>query len=426
MKSYQLIAHSKTNTYDVVSVMDDKNKAEEKNDDIDADMILSGLQIETEEKVAAKDDYSKVAVPTMDRPTLGEAVFFGELQSRLASRFTYKSPMPSEEAIDALGKKHLNQWTKVVGATESGKKSPAYRLNHNFFGAVQKEKLCHVRQCEHPQCRLNPHGSTLAKTANASVSTQILNYLKQHHLDKTKPLHYLGFASGQLLRDLEIIKNIIEAGYKNLVLYFLDPVYAKLIESLFKPLSLRAHLDIESEMEIALHHKAIEEFSSWIAAHVDDKQKQAIKIHLFSNRDDASSYFKKSNEKLTLLVGQDFFTREGMRDENFKTPEAHDDFMHLAKLALADNDKGRFFELIKNDTENKIYLHSGRLKQDKYEPTFTSVFDPRANKMTFYPYTSLTFFEPISCHDKSEKCAATTAGFEEYDENGKCVKRYQP
>lgn len=286
-----------------------------------------------------------------------------------------------------------NYFKKLGVTPQNNTKAPEGYLMQNLAGAEQ-DKLLHVRQCEHPDCTLHPLSSDFIAGINNHLRDAVIKYITKYHPNKNEVIYYGGFASGNLKRDLDIIQELIQLGYKNFVFFFLDTDYANLIKLIDDP----SALSLQDEAKVRMIHKAILEFSEWIAAHVNCDKKFPVEIHLFGNIQEAEYYFKNCKKKLTLLVGQDFWTRNGC--EFPLTPDAHDHFMRLAKVGLEEVKKGRSFELIKQDIQRKIYFHGGQKDAGKYEPSITEEFDPISKTRTIYYGASLGLFAP-ECRDDS-------------------------
>lgn len=335
-------------------------------------------------------EYAHSDIPSSDRPSLDAAMFFRQLEVSLSTRLIptdlQSYAQSTTAALDLCKKKSfpfqaaansnsypdsylttsnqaLRQYSTKFFADEEKGKSTEFYLRRNFQKA-QNEKLLHVRECEHPFCTLNANKSDFIKSVNHDVRKQVVEYIIEEHLDTNKTINYGGFAVGFLKRDLDIIEDLIKNGYKKFKIFLLDTDFEELIKLCLTP---PTSLDLEKEIQVGLQHKAITEFSSWLAAHINTSESNPIEIHLFANINDAEDYFKSGKEKLTVLVGQDYWTRQGY-ESDLPTPNAHVDFMRLAQVGLATEGKGRFFELIKQDRKREIYFHVGEFANGKYCP----------------------------------------------------------
>lgn len=241
--------------------------------------------------------------------------------------------------------------------------------------------LAHVRACEDAFCSLNSDECERTHAINNNVTDEVLRYVDIYKDPKEKSLFYGGFASGLLLRDLHIIQRLIEKGYSEFKFLFLDKTYATWIRAM----QGESLTDFEA-IGVAMVNQAFQEFASWVMMNVNSKT--CIEFYIFSDVNKATQFLATHSEKLTFLVGQDYFAPEFKHlNPKFATKEAHRDFMQLAKS----NPRCAFFESIK-DVGN-IYLHTGYITHNsEYKPLCTTVHPARDSLSYVYSVRSLGFF----------------------------------
>lgn len=274
--------------------------------------------------------------------------------------------------------------------------SPEDHLTSNMDGAEKSDEklLLHVRECEDLGCILHLLNSPCVRQIHENLQNQINKFIKTKQ--KTDTIFLGEFASGNLLRTLRIVESLIKSGYKKFEFCFIDRIYETLIEQCSDH---RVEPDLAKTIEMNIALKSLREFASWICSNTDTN----VKIHLFSDVHQAEQFFHlHPDKKLTLLIGQDYFTPDGCRDEHHATPDSHEHFMRLAAASL--NRQGRFFELIKNQAITpKIYLHVGRMINGEYHPYYTNDHQVDIKKTKVFLNTSLQFFSP-DCKDNPKQC----------------------
>lgn len=303
-------------------------------------------------------------------------------------------------------------FAKIGVTVKENNKSPEDYLMQNFE-KNKEDLLLHVRQCEDIHCSYHPQSSQFAQGINENLSKQIAKFILSEQKEKDNIVFYGGFASNLLLRDLKIINELIQLGYKKFEFLFLDKAYENLIKQVSEEYG---NLSMEEDINVRMQQNAFIEFGNWMAAHLNSEE-TPISIHIFSDIKQAELFFKNKSQKLSLLVGQDYFTTQGCWDSECATPDAHSDFMRLARAGLAN--PGCFFEVIKNDRKEEIYLHTGFSFDGLYNPWFTNVHDTSKKTTKVYPFTTLGFF--TGCEDKSQDCLKGKEVME-YDSCGRLVK----
>lgn len=312
---------------------------------------------------------------------------------------TFKEMLFSkDERLNDIYKAYFAYFERLGVSNENNKASPEDYLMRNFNESLDRDSLLYVRACEELGCSLNPQGTDFAKMIVDNVGNQLVKNMNKSFKNKEKTLFYGGFASGLLLRDLVILKQLIESGCKSFELAFVDQGYEKLIKQVgdASPVSLAEQISIDMQM------KTINEFANWMATHVECGKETPLKIHFFSKVTDAEAYFTKETRKMDVLVAQDYFTQEGAPGPRAATPTAHRDFMQLTRVAL--NDQACFYELIKDDLKREVYLHVGIANAGaRYSPFFTNVHELENPVTKTYPFTSLSFFTDDK--EGAESCA---------------------
>lgn len=246
------------------------------------------------------------------------------------------------------------------------------------------DRLSHVRACEDPFCSLNPDNSERTHGIDQNVGDEVIRYAKGFMSDKTKTIYYGGFASGFLLRDLRIIKKLIDEGYHHFKFLFVDKMYATWMQAITGD---KTEFNLKEQIEINMVNHAFFEFASWVAANVGGSQ-QELEFRIFASVDDAIKHLSTSSDKLTILTAQDYFTPDyQFIDKQFATVDAHGDFMRLAKC----NPSCAFFESIK--AEEGVYLHSGFISaKGDYIPLSTTTHPTYGPFSYVYANTPLCFF----------------------------------
>jgi hypothetical protein len=303
----------------------------------------------------------------------------------------------AEPNLKKTGDAFAAYFARLGVSSQNNKDVPENYLMKNFNQALDRDSLLYVRACEELGCSLNPQGSDFARGIVENVGNQVTKHLNKHH-DKEQPLIYGSFASGLLLRDLVILKQLLESGHKQFELVFVDQAYKKLITQVqnAEPVTMAEQVAIDMQM------KAINEFANWMATHVDCGKTNPLKIHFFATVAEAEAFFKTRSQKMDILVAQDYFLKDGTMDAKAATPMAHSNFMQLARTAL----KGQscFFELVKDDKKQQIYLNVGIQNTDgSYTPFFTNVHELDKQLTKTYPFTSLGFF--TGEHENVDGCA---------------------
>lgn len=284
------------------------------------------------------------------------------------------------------------------------------------FNKTKDEPLLHVRECEDIGCSMNPRKSPFIRLISDAARKKIVQMVMEKPEINRELMVYAGFACGNLRRDLDILTELIDgANVKNLELIFIDRAYATFIQSVVDC----ENPTMEEYVDAALMSKAVKEFAGWIANQLGCQEDNPLVMHLFSNVKDAQAYLNKAGKKITLLVGQDYFTDDGCYSKRYATPGAHDDFMEFAKDRL--HKKGSFFELIKQDTKDELYFHEGMIREEKeYVPVSCKQWNLKSKESRVYAKTSLAFFvpnndAPVACEKGKEYLSR------QYDEGGELV-----
>lgn len=273
---------------------------------------------------------------------------------------------------------------------------PENYLRVNYQNTLASEPLNHVRECEDIGCSFNPNHSGFIKLMGENVKNKIIEHANHTPKYNKHSIIYCGFAPGLLRRDLSVIQGLIyKANIKEMEFIFVDKAYQILIEAMLTCDDLS---DIRHYTEVNFLYKSITEFTAWVTSHLHNNNK-TVNFHFFSDAHDAVDYLQTSNKKITLLVAQDYFTENGCRSQRYATPTAHEDFMYLAKNGLSKS--GRFFEIIKDDNKNVIYLHIAEIIKQQYQAVSTKEICTQKRESRIYDRTPLTFFTNT---DRSSLC----------------------
>lgn len=225
------------------------------------------------------------------------------------------------------------------------KKKAAEHSATDFFqeNFSNQDPLLHVRNCEDPQCSMHPAKAEPLFNTLAESAEQFIN----NYSDKEQNFVYAGFASGLLRRDLNYLNRLIESGHQKITCLFIDPAYKKLIAQLRGEATT---VTVVEQAEIDILSKGMRE----LAVYLSSKFKGEFAFHYFSDTEEAIQWLAAIGLKIHLLTAEDIFVDGGALCAEVATDGAHADLTRLVETSLAT--KGAFFELIKDDNNQKIYF----------------------------------------------------------------------
>ena len=318
-----------------------------------------------------------------------------------------------------INKPPFNQYFERLGATLANTSTPEDYLRNNFDKSINEEPLLHVRECEDIGCSINPKKSPYTKLIPDNVRRKIVESVMKNNPNKHETIFYCGFASGLFGRDLKIIEDLINIAKKTEIeLFFIDKSYETFINMTALDVG---EPTLEEYIDTTFIYKSVTELAKWVNHQLDKDENNPLSIHLFSDIADAEQYLKNSGKKITLLVGQDFFTDKGCHSSRYSTPGAHKDFMHLARSSLSE--KGQYFELIKDDLKEEVYSLKGTVQHDHEVNISGKVWNCAQRQSKIYENMPFSFFVTPEKDMNSEQSLLVKR---QYDEEANLleIKRY--